>query len=106
MAWQAKELESYRVYLNPRATTPGRALVDVRPVTGGAYWLWFAGAPLPANEIGTTTGTAYFPFDMLTTVIELLRTERPVFIQVDADRDELRLTTTQEPLGEGPVDAP
>ena len=104
MTWQVKDLESYRVYLDPGPSAPGKALVDVRPATGGAYWLWFSASAVPANEIGSTTGTAFFPFEMLGTVIELLRTERPVFIQLEPVRNEVRLSTAQEPLGEGPAD--
>ena len=58
MSWTVKELASYRVYLNPRSALPGAALADLRPATGGAYWLWFTPAsPLPPNVMGTTTGT-------------------------------------------------
>lgn len=104
MAWSVKALDSYRIWLDPRYPL-GRALVDIRPVGGGAYWLWFTQAtPLPANTIGPTTGTAFFAWDMLDVVLTTLREEKPVYVQTEPTLGKLSLTTALEPLGEGPVD--
>lgn len=104
MAWSVKQIGTYRLYIDPRRVQ-GRAMIDLRPADGSVYWMWFTSQqPLPPNDIGPTTGRAYFPHDMLPVVIATLREEAPVFVQVEPDTDKLSLTTDPEPLGEGPVD--
>ena len=105
MSWSFKEVATYRVYVSPRETTfPGMVLIALETV-GGAYWLWFtAASPLPPNTIGPLGGTAYFPVGMFDTIIDLVRSEKPLYVQVESSSGQVWIASSQEPLGEGPVD--
>ena len=106
MAWMVKPIGTYRLFFNREAIYPGPVLLDIRPVGGGTYWLWFTRTtPLQKNTIGASTGTAFFPYDLLQPVMEALRYEAPVYLQVEPDTDRLQISTEQEVPGEGPRDA-
>ena len=58
--------------------------------------------PQPVAEIAKNKGFMFMPFRDLTTVVDLLRNEKPIYAHLRADRPEwTSITTTKEPVGEG-----
>jgi hypothetical protein len=105
-SWASKQVDRYRVFFNPGVSYPGRILLDVRPVGGGIYWIWFTNSdPLPASTIDETAGSAFYPYKMYQSVVDALRQESPIYLIVNPDSDRLYLSTATEPPGEGPVDS-
>ena len=69
----------------------------------GAIWFVDSTEPLPlATKSSTGIYTLYYRMRDLPTIVDLLRNEKPVFLHF-ADGINARLSTGEEPVGEGEV---
>lgn len=58
--------------------------------------------PGPVVEIDKKKGYLFMPFRDLSTLVDILRNEKPIYAHLRADRPEWSsITTTKEPVGEG-----
>ena len=58
--------------------------------------------PQPVADIEHKKGYMFMPFSDLTTLVDILRNEKPIFAHLRADKPQwTSITTTKEPVGEG-----
>lgn len=58
--------------------------------------------PAPVADIEKKKGFLFMPFRDLTTLVDILRNEHPIYAHLRADKPEwTSITTTKEPVGEG-----
>ena len=67
------------------------------------YFLDEASAfPEPSIDIEKKKGFLFLPFRDLSTLVDILRNESPIYAHLRADRPQwTSITTTKEPVGEG-----
>ncbi|MCU0514007.1 MAG: hypothetical protein MUE40_15730 [Anaerolineae bacterium] len=61
--------------------------------------------PAPLVDLSANTGAIFLPFSDLTTLVDIMRNEKPIYGHLRGDRPEwTSITTTNEPVGSGETD--
>jgi hypothetical protein len=95
------EVGTYRLYQYAGRTSGTKAVIRLEETVGAhALHAYFTTeSPLPPNtEVGTFY-FLYFPYDMFVPMMEMLREEKPVWVQAP-NPFNVYIGTTQEPIGE------
>ena len=106
MASATFEVRTYQYYdWSSRGT--GKTNLNLRGVGGETCSVWFvedSAAPLPAaNQVAPNYYAFYYHHSQLPHLIDMLRYEKPVYVffNNDGGLNNSRISTTDEPVGEG-----
>ncbi|MFK7969657.1 MAG: hypothetical protein AB8F95_04780 [Bacteroidia bacterium] len=102
-----KEVKHYavRIHGGPKGSGDGsRAsihLFDKKKRMVGHLSFMDAGVPLTADKISDDVVYLALPSDQLSDVVDMLRYEKPIYVEWQASLKNAYLGTIQEPVGEG-----
>jgi hypothetical protein len=108
MATATFQVDNYQYYdWSSRKT--GKTNLILRGAGGQTCSVWFVEDPaadLPAaSQVGANFFAFYYHHHQLAHLIDMLRNEKPVFVFFNNDNGfaNSRISTTQEPVGEGEI---
>lgn len=96
--WQAG---TYRLYQYAGHLTGVKAVIRLEEQSGShALHAYFTTQdPLPTNSVTEPFYFLYFPYDMFSPMMEMLREEKPIWVHAP-DPYNVYIGTHQEPIGE------
>jgi len=109
MATASFQVETYQYY-NWSSRSNGKTNLILKGTGGQTCSVWFIeddSAELPeAREIGTNYYSFYYHHRQLEHLIDMLRYEKPIYVYFNNNNgfNNSRISTTEEPIGEGEED--
>ena len=95
------EVGTYRLYQYSGREVGTKAVIRLEE-SGGSHALhayFTTSSPLPSNTISGSFYFLYYPFDMFSTMMEMLREEKPIYVH-EYGAANIYVGTHQEPVGE------
>lgn len=108
MAHATFEVETYEYY-DWSSRSIGKTNLNLRGAGGQMCGVWFVEDPAAALPAATQdapdTYSFHYHHSQLEHLIDMLRNEKPVFVFFDNDNGyaNSRISTTEEPVGEGEI---